>query len=261
MARHYRKSLFQALRKAGAMWVGRVVSCLVLIFVLTSTSAGQDLLHWREWRDPESPLSLGTGWLHIGSNGRLWLGQVKIGFVISWYDGYTTGSLSNFTRAWTVREGHAGQIWALDINFPIRFPHRDSLSSRCSGISIERYVYYHHPPTRTLFHYPLGESSPLHLPILPFTGVTNVIPATGDSLLILYPDRLIETEPAAGKTTILKQSEETNLGRFIHLAESQDGGLWITAEHGLAKISGFFTNGKENHSSPEWMGWPFPPSF
>jgi signal transduction histidine kinase len=225
------------------------------MFVFSATGDAQELLHWREWRDPDTPLGLNTGWIYVGPKGGIWVGQVKgEGFLASRFDGYRAYSIPEVSRALTIREGRSGQIWAVDIDFPLAF----TTLRRMQAIALGRYVYGQDLTAGEWILYPLGEKSSLNLPIIPFVGAKNVIPSTGDSLLILYQDRLIETDPAAGKTTTLRSSEETNLGGFIHMVESQDGGLWITAERGLAKVVGLYTNGNRTRMSPEWEVWPFP---
>jgi signal transduction histidine kinase/ligand-binding sensor domain-containing protein len=57
----------------------------------------------------------------------------------------------------------------------------------------------------------------------------------------LLPDRILQfsSEPAhAHRVEVLRQSQETGLGKFIAIAPSRDGGLWVTGSRGLAKIQG-----------------------
>ena len=257
MIRHHYKSMYRELIKAHIPCFFRVVLCLILMFVILLPGTTQELLHWRTWKDPDTPLGGNTGWIYISPNNRIWLGQNRrIGKVISWYDGYKAGSIPLVTKALTVREGHFGQIWALDINFIT-----GNSQVLCKGVGLGQYVYKHSVSKGKWNYFPLSKPPLQNLPIIPFTGVENVFPSIGDSVLILLPNQLIETTPINGRTIILKRSDEANLGCFIHMRESQDGGLWLTAEHGLAKVEGIFADNKWNYHSMEWETWSFPPEL
>ena len=80
-------------------------------------------------------------------------------------------------------------------------------------------------------------------------------------VLLLSSKGLIEYNAATKQTSFLKTIEETNLGRFIHMAEAKDGGLWITSENGLAKVTGGLTGGLPTVDSVYWQEFVFPPEL
>ncbi|MFH1740372.1 MAG: two-component regulator propeller domain-containing protein, partial [bacterium] len=149
---------------------------------------------------------------------------------MTWFDGYETVSLPKHDDMKIPRKGLSGQIWAISLNF---------LPDPWRTVSIDHYAYDQDLSEGEWIRHDLEDISVLDAETLPFARVTNLIPITGDRLVILLQDQLIRSDAAFEDHTILKASAETGLGNFIHLVQLQDGGLWITGERGLAKVTGF----------------------
>lgn len=98
----------------------------------------------------------------------------------------------------------------------------------------------------------------------PHSGPTHVIdpiplvPARQGRVLLLLPDELAEFNaetPEHEKTLVLRTSAQTQLGTFLGLCQTRDGGLWVAAQRGLAKIPGPIRN---LHPQTEWREFPIP---
>ncbi|MFH1743433.1 MAG: two-component regulator propeller domain-containing protein, partial [bacterium] len=209
---------------------------LAILFFLTGISLAQQPPHWRVWKDPnEPPPAPAAGWISVNRDRSALLlqwtqGAGRSAFFVTWFDGYKAVSLPKHNDMKMPREGLSGQIWAISISFEV---------NQQRTLSIDHYVYDQNLSEGEWIRHDLDDISFLDPTTLPPARVTNLIPITGDRLVILLQDQLIRTDAALEDHTILKASAETSLGRFIHLAQSRDGGLWITGERGLAKAAGF----------------------
>ena len=66
----------------------------------------------------------------------------------------------------------------------------------------------------------------------------SILPAEGDRILLLLPDRLAEYSPARRTLRTLKAAAETRLEEFTRMAAARDGGLWITGRRGVGRLEG-----------------------
>lgn len=93
--------------------------------------------------------------------------------------------------------------------------------------------------------YPVDES-----PLEP----NSFFPIQENRILFRASDRLLEYRADTGQTQIVRQSSQTQLGRFNALCPSNSGGVWLAGDYGLAKVwiddsdrGGFF-----------WREYPLP---
>jgi signal transduction histidine kinase len=98
----------------------------------------------------------------------------------------------------------------------------------------------------------------------PHGGPTHVIdpiplvPARQGRVLLLLPDQLAEfnaENPEHERMLGLRGSAQTRLGNFLGLCQTRDGGLWLAAQRGLAKIPGPIRN---LQPQTEWREFPIP---
>ncbi|HQH72991.1 MAG TPA: hypothetical protein PK360_13030, partial [bacterium] len=148
-------------------------------------------------------------------------------YAVHWFDGYETGFFPEIQGDALIREGPAGQIWAL---------HYDDLRQDVQNIS--QYSYQSNLSEGRWIQHDIPDL--LAHGLLPRTlgGASNFLPNAPGRLLLLLLDRLVEFDAAAKKAAVLKTVEETHFGTFIHMTDIADEGLWITADQGVAKASG-----------------------
>lgn len=73
------------------------------------------------------------------------------------------------------------------------------------------------------------------------TNIPSLFPVRQGRVLVLLTDRLLQFDaspPANGNVETLQRADNWQLGSFNRMLPARDGGLWITAEHGVAKIIG-----------------------
>jgi signal transduction histidine kinase len=83
-------------------------------------------------------------------------------------------------------------------------------------------------------------------------------PARQGFVLFLLPDRLLEfnaEDPEHPRTEVLLEAAQTQLGKFLNMTVARDGGLWLSAARGLAKLPGPVRSLK---SGTEWRQYVVP---
>lgn len=99
------------------------------------------------------------------------------------------------------------------------------------------------------------------------TGFSRVIdpiplwPVRQGLVLLLLPDRLLEyncEDPQHPQIRLLRQASQTRVGAFSAFTPARDGGFWISAERGLAKVPGPVRNIKpesewQEYCLPDWL--------
>ncbi|MFH1743291.1 MAG: hypothetical protein ABIH23_30160 [bacterium] len=222
-----------------------------LLFLAVGTSVAQEPVHWRVWKDVEEL----RGWdIRFSASGRAWTWyETAAGAASGWFDGYAVGSLPPIApdyRAAAVIEGRLGQIWALDIDMHL---------SQVVGIG--RYVYERDISKGEWIRYPHQEIDFFEPPNRAAPALMSYLPGANECVLLLTPDGLLEFDAATKQTSFLKKVEESDLGRFIHITASLDGGAWVTAERGLAKATGDHAGGMPMAGSVQWQEYAFPPEL
>jgi hypothetical protein len=82
----------------------------------------------------------------------------------------------------------------------------------------------------------------------------DVLPVSGDTGVILFPDRLVQWNRVTGRKRTLRLAARTSLSLFVDAQRSADGGYWIAGEHGLAHL-------RKAGDSYEWNEVPAPKQF
>jgi hypothetical protein len=57
-------------------------------------------------------------------------------------------------------------------------------------------------------------------------------------VFFLVSDKLMEYDAVKGRAIVIRRASDTKLGRFSEMAESRDGGIWLTGARGLGYIPG-----------------------
>ncbi|MDB6040593.1 MAG: Blue-light-activated protein [Verrucomicrobiales bacterium] len=158
--------------------------------------------------------------ISVSPRGTVWVrhGNVPL---ISWFDGYQRGQITApEISTFRVYESRSGQLWTVCPDGLLRY---------------DRGQWTRHtiPEIR-------AELSPT-TPLRPLKQIP-LIPAEIDHVFILLSDRLIEYDGDTHTVTLIRKSAETSLGRFSEMQESHETktspGIWVSAEHGLARIDG-----------------------
>jgi signal transduction histidine kinase/DNA-binding response OmpR family regulator/HPt (histidine-containing phosphotransfer) domain-containing protein len=76
------------------------------------------------------------------------------------------------------------------------------------------------------------------------------VPQGPGRVFLLTPDRLLEYRAGSREVTVLRTAAESSMGRFIEAIPAMDGGVWVTAERGIARMA--LTSG----SPPQWREYP-----
>jgi signal transduction histidine kinase/CheY-like chemotaxis protein len=82
----------------------------------------------------------------------------------------------------------------------------------------------------------------------------DVLPAGGDTGIILFPDRLLEWNRMTGSKHSVRLAAQTGLKRFADAQRSLEGGFWIAGDKGLAHLN-------RNGDKFEWTEIPVPPKY
>ena len=190
-----------------------MVLFIAALFTLEQTTRAQKPPHWRFWRASDGLGESYTFTITISPNGNVVANHGEV-YTMSWLDGYSVHMNpipSGFVR---IYEGRSGCFWTA---------YRSKALSRTVGLQMFKEGKW--------LQYPIQEiQSADVLDYLPIQSGSR------DRALILLPDRLVEFDAASEKIIIIKNAEETKLGRFIDMAYARDGGKWVTGENGVAKL-------------------------
>jgi signal transduction histidine kinase/CheY-like chemotaxis protein len=149
-----------------------------------------------------------TSTLGLDAQGRLWAAHGGAATQISVNDGYSIRYIRSPARYAKVY-GAQGDVWAVT--------------------------------SRGLFRFEGG--SWIRIPIPQFDGYASqapdlaAVPRSPGRVFLLTPQELLEYRADTGKATVLGTAAGFPLGPFIHAIPALDGGVWITAERGVVKIT------------------------
>ncbi len=201
--------------------------------------------HWRMWT-VEDGLSISfSNVSSVGKNGRLWTySGVK---AISCFDGYTISQipfenwlLPNEILLLPIEEGPNDLLWGLLKN------KLDTVTGlACYDLKREEWQRYE--IDGLTFTFPTTRPAP-------YDGWGKFLPIGEDRIIAVIQDRLILIRPSQKNWTSLKNFADTQLGNFHCVFHSRDGGIWISAEHGMAK----WKPALSDDSLFEWQEFPFP---
>lgn len=199
---------------------------------LKAATAGLEGAHWR-WYRAEDGLaeSLCTA-ITLSPRGHLWIKHGEVN-AISGLDGYTVQRVpAPADRIYRVHQSRAGRLWAL---------YEDGLL----GYSGESWTRYPLTPHLT----------PAEVNQLRGGRPPGLVPAEEDRVLLLFPERLVLFRAADASFTVLREARTTPLGSFQDLTTAPGGGLWVTAERGVARVAGPL---RQIQPQTPWAVYPIP---
>ncbi len=178
--------------------------------------------NWRSFnRDADGLAARSATYLSIGAGGSLWIRHDEEPFITR-FDGYSakwipapaSDAVTSFGK-YRIYEGESGQLWTLNTNGVQWYDGRLWRASVVPEIEAEW--------TSQI----LRKVRPI--PLLP-AGRYNV--------LVLVSDRLLQFDALASRSTVLKEAAALGLGRLGEMLPANAGGLWVTAEDGIARAQG-----------------------
>ncbi len=149
----------------------------------------------------------------VSPRGNVWVKHGEVN-AISMLDGYTIQHIPTpVERIYRVYQSRAGRIWAV-------------YDEGLLGFVGNEWVAY--PLTN---HLTQAESNQLRAGRSP-----AILPAEEDRVLMLLPDRLVQFHAVDQRFAVLKRADDLGLGRWLDLAPAANGGLWLTAQRGVARF-------------------------
>ena len=192
--------------------------CAAILLILTQSTHAQRAVNWRSYKLADGLPESGCIAISFSSQNKL-LARHLTQSLLSELDGYTIRTLpSPETGKSRVYPSPGGQLWTLVPGGLEEFQEGAWSFHPVAQIAAEP----HGGPTHVIDPIPL-------------------VPARQGRVILLLPDRLAEfnsENPEREHVSVLRTSDQTSLGHFLGLCPARDGGLWLAAEHGLAKIPG-----------------------
>ena len=202
--------------KTSNLW--RVVLTLGLVALWAQPGRGQATIHWSTYKLADGLAEPVLNNITFSPQGRL-IATSRRATEASELDGY---SVSNFPAPadYTGRicESPGGQRWALA---------PEGLLELKDG------TWRLHPVAEIAAAFRSGS--------VPHPGSVPFFAARQGCVIFLLPGALMEfsaEDPDAPRTVVLHRAEETRIGNFTGMAVAHDGNLWITGEHGVARVTG-----------------------
>lgn len=192
----------------------RTIALIALLAALAPARlAAQRVSPWREFRAADRLTESFSTAITIGQRGNVLVRHREGG--LSLLDGYTVRSLKPPAGNFRVHESRSGQLWSIHDEGVQWFADNEWRSRAIPGVSRELAA----PQRRS------GKQIPL-------------VPAEQDRVFILLPNRLIEFDVQADRTTVLREADSTSLEVFIDMIPDAAGGLIVTGRGGIARIAG-----------------------
>jgi signal transduction histidine kinase/ligand-binding sensor domain-containing protein len=212
----------------------RWILCWAVAFLAaTTTGWTQKASNWRVYKSadglPESHASSVT----VSSRGTVWVKHLNSPLISS-LDGYSVKTLpSPGIGANRFYESPGGQVWTIATN----------------GLQLFMDDHW--------IQYPIPEiAAEFRDNIFNVFRPVPLCPVRQNRVLFLTSDALREFNIESTDrpiTSVLLPVNRTHLQKFTSMVATRDGGLWLTAVKGLAKISGPLRSAK---GSPEWREFP-----
>ena len=208
-----------------------VLFVLNSLFVLNQNSFSESPSPWRYFTSQDGLTESWVSSISVGSSGKL---MINYGDVpeMTIYDGYLFHRISNPGIGLKVYENNVQQLWSVFPGSPGGF--QQFVNGKWQRYTIDDIDI----PT-----WKLAEK-------LPF------VPYAPNKILYIYLDRLMVFDSYLKKSYVLKKANDTSLGKFIDCSLSREDGIWITGEHGAAKIQ---NNNKETRFT--WHEYLIPNNF
>jgi signal transduction histidine kinase len=183
------------------------------LLVRPATVPAQSAPNWRVFRAADGLRESLCTAVTISPRGNVWV-KHDDDETISWLDGYSVGTRpAPGSGKFRVLENRTGQLWTYS-NWGLMSYQNDQWAEYLLP-AVEAEV------TTNLFR---------------LLRHNTLLPTERNRTLVLLADRLIEYNATRRQQTTLRRASDTRLGRFAELVEAQDGGAWISAANGLAKL-------------------------
>ena len=219
---------------------------LVVFLTIVALSPLGVASSWRFWTKADGLAESWTSGLSRDTNGRVVVkhGDVNSATVL---DGYQITKIPSRSAFGRLLVSGKGEVWTFDEE----------------GILIYDPSGWHKYPDPEIAAF--AKSSRMHeVPWFEYsissywTGQQkqrmDVLPAGGDTGIILFPDRLIEWTRATGHKRTIRLAAQTGLARFTDAQRSVEGGFWIAGDRGLAHLN-------RAGDKFEWTEIPIPPHY
>jgi signal transduction histidine kinase len=203
------------LREMNRMSQHWLIVGLLLAMAMTAWSQGGSICRVYDMADgfPETACGL----ISAGPRGRVLVEHPRSG-TLSWLDGYEVKTLpAPHMKGRRAYESPGGQIWSV---WPGGLEEYDG----------KTWNQFRLPEIEAFFSGGHGDSK----------ADLRLWPTRQGRVLFLLPSGLMEfnsENPKASQSRIIRKSSQTALGHFIGMTPAFDGGLWVTGENGVAKLS------------------------
>lgn len=186
--------------------VKRSVLALLLLLSGMACAAWSDIhsQHFRYWNASDGLAESWSYWINKSPLGHILIGHGEVG-EFSWLDGYFVHVLPSPGAYNEVQESPLGQFWAL------------------SGQGLQTLI------GKQWKEFPVAE-------IAGADGDVHMLPGVDDQVLFLLPDRLMAFHADRQETMEIKRADAGRIGRFISLHRTGSQSIWITGQHGLARV-------------------------
>ncbi len=227
-----------------ARWSNRTFPWALLLVLLAGGVTGRAQVNWRSFtREADDLAALNPTYLTLSPRGNLWM-RHKDEPLLTRLDGYEartipgpTGTGASSLLAFRVYESVAGQLWML---------HPEGVQWR--DLDVETWVAGEVPEIRAdLVANPLRVARP-----------TPLLPAEYNRLFILLSDRLLKFDALTKQSYVLQDNETVGLGRFSDMLPASEGGIWILATNGVARVPADKGRLEQVTGNTVWETYPFP---
>jgi signal transduction histidine kinase len=202
------------LRAPNRVW-SKLLGLVVLLYALSINCFGQRLANWRLYKAADGLSESYTATVTAGPSGVIWSkhGEAELISVLTGFE--VVHHPSPGPGHCRIYESRAGQIWSLYAG------------------GIKEFKDGQWAP------YPVAEiqtelETKLLLQVRPFP----MLPGERDKVIFLLPDRLMQFDSVRQKTSVIWPAQESRLDKFVDMSEARDGGVWLSASRGLAKLPG-----------------------
>lgn len=205
-----------------ACWSNRFCLGALLLCLLAGGVTGRAQVNWRSFTREADDLAVGSPtYLSFSPNprGNLWIRHKDEPFLtrLNGYEAKTilgpTGTAASTLLAFRVYESVTGQLW-------MRHP------EGVQWLEGDNWVVGQVPEIRAdLVSNPWRIARP-----------TPLLPAEYNRLLILLGDRLLKFDALTKQSYVLRDSGSVGLERFSDMLPASEGGIWILADNGVARV-------------------------
>ncbi len=199
----------------GTMGWRQVVLLIGLAWSCGQPVRGQEPSRWRVYREPDGLVENFVLSVTVSPRGHVWIrhpGTASVGMLDGYQARVIPGMEENRFPVW---ESRSGQVWSLNKVGLAEFKRDEWIVYPVDGIRDEH-------QTNTM-------RAVRSIPLLP---------AERDHVLVLLSQALIKVNPASARVEQLRSAATTHLGEFTDIAESRDGGVWITGLRGVTRLAG-----------------------